>query len=66
MPTIRIEYEVPDDNCVLCEQSYIFSRFVGRVCIKFDRAILQEDENGKYQRCQACIDATVKEGVYAK
>ena len=58
MPTIRIEYEVPEDDCEKCKQVYLGRR---RVCNLFLER-LNVGDNYKYQRCQQCIDAEVKEG----
>lgn len=58
MPTIRIEYEVPDD-CEKCEHRSSETGY--SLCQVFDNYYLKR-VNGKLTRCQACIDAEVKEG----
>jgi hypothetical protein len=59
MPTIRIEYEVPDDDCWKCSQSYSTFNYVRR-CTLFNVQLHDVEDRYKYQRCQACIDAEVK------
>lgn len=58
---IRIEYEVPEDDCLLCNKSFSGWSKTTITCRRFDFAIL-ELKDGKFQRCQACLDAEVKEG----
>jgi len=57
MPTIRIEYEVPEGDCRDCEHSGCTFE-----CLLFKVYYLERDESGRWLRCQACIDAEVKEG----
>lgn len=60
MPKIRIEYEVPADDCFICNLSYWKP---GKLfCSLFNSIPKQRWEDRKFIRCQACIDATVKEG----
>jgi hypothetical protein len=57
MPTIRIEYEVPDNDCKKCKYGkYEYGLF----CLLF--RCYSSLSWGKYQRCQSCIDAEIKEG----
>jgi len=64
MPTIRIEYEVPDDDCEKCEHfCFMELRKPNLMCNQFKCGLTY---NHRVNRCQACIDAEVKEGVYAK
>ena len=64
MPTIRIEYEVPEDDCRECTKNgngpYYYSRT--KFCIVFNMPLKYNDQYSKVNRCQACIDAEVKEG----
>ncbi len=60
MPTIRIEYEVPDDNCKRCLYSW-YGSFNNLYCLMFGE-FLNKDTNGGYKRFQACIGSEVKEG----
>jgi len=55
MPKIRIEYEVPEGDCLNCEHSgYTFD------CVLFKAYFLERDKQGRWLRCQPCIDAEVK------
>lgn len=59
MPTIKIEIDVPDNDCGACSQSRTFA---GRLfCSLSETLLLIELDTGKYQRCQECIDAEVKD-----
>lgn len=61
MPKIRVEYEVPEGDCWKCKESKIGA--TGHLCCGlFNRSLNNTGELGKPQRCQACIDAEVKEG----
>jgi hypothetical protein len=59
MPTIRIELEVPEDDCALCYKGRIVPPQYFLCCTLFKPILTAKD--GKYQRCQQCIDAEVKE-----
>jgi hypothetical protein len=62
MPTIRVEYEVPDNDCEKCRYLCGFVGNNKNMCSAFHFHHLKKGDNGKYNRCQPCIDATVKEG----
>ena len=64
MTKIRIDYEVPDNDCYDCKHSHIVAPPVGLACELFSSTL--KIDCGFFMRCQACIDAEVKEGVYAK
>jgi len=57
---IRIEYEVPDDDCVSCGKSFWNATHRSLYCKEFTSVYLKRAINGKFNRCQACIDAEVK------
>lgn len=59
MIKIKIEITVPDNDCDMCDNAYVFNRHEGKVCTAFDGVSLTIGENGKYQRCEECIKATV-------
>lgn len=58
---IRVEYEVPEDDCEKCEKYGVgcYSRIP--FCKRFD-VPLELGQYRKYKRCQPCIEAEVKEG----
>lgn len=58
MPTIRIEYEVPEEGCLKCG---VFNFHYSDPSCKIFNEYIKYGKDGKYQRCQACIDAEVKE-----
>jgi hypothetical protein len=61
MPKIRIEYEVPEDDCRECELR-VDNLYRESKCLIFDFTALERDKDGSLHRCQPCIDAEVKEG----
>ena len=56
----KIIIDVPDDDCIDCDRSYVFDKRVGRVCTAFNYVKLELWED-KYQRCKECVDETVEE-----
>lgn len=60
MIRIKIEINVPDDDCDMCDRAYVFNRHEGKVCTAFDGISLKMGTDGKYQRCEECVNATVK------
>ena len=57
---VRMILDVPEDDCALCEHSYIFDCRVGRECLAFGNSIpLEETPEGTFLRCPACVAATV-------
>lgn len=63
MPKIRVEYEVPEGDCWECEwsESSIGINPPTMYCTWFDCVRLECSEDGLYRRCQACIDAEIKD-----
>lgn len=57
---IRVEYEVPDNDCWECKDSA--PSFMSLFCARFKGVKLKRGKDGKFQRCQQCIEAEVKEG----
>lgn len=57
MPKIRVEIKVPKDNCFHCPM------FDGQymVCDLFNCPILYDIETNKFNRCDTCKKAEVKE-----
>lgn len=61
MPTIRIEYEVPKDDCFTCDYSSNGHYTKRLYCRLFEhRVLLDTRDDDTVKRCQACIDAEVK------
>lgn len=61
MPTINIKIEVPDNDCDKCNYSsrdWFFKRRLYCFVPKISGMLTLK--NGKYQRCQECLDAEVK------
>jgi hypothetical protein len=59
MPKIKIEKEVPDNDCVRCE---MYDYYDYASCNLFNRVHLTKLYiTDKIQRCPECIAATVKE-----
>jgi hypothetical protein len=55
---IRVELEVPNDDCRGCELR-VHNYYSVPKCLLFDFAELERNErDGSLKRCQACIDAT--------
>jgi hypothetical protein len=60
MPKIRVEYEVPEDDCIECIMFMPIQQ--NPYCQQFKRHLRIKKEGNKIIRCQPCIDAEVKEG----
>lgn len=60
MPKIRVEYEVPDNNCIRCVNIKYDSFLERYFCKTFD-VLLERDDYRRIQRCQQCLDVEIKE-----
>lgn len=54
---IRVELEIPDNDCWNCLYSRVSYQYV--VCNVFDADLSKIENNRNIKRCQQCLDAEV-------